>query len=177
MNVDTKLISEVLGERPKKVLPSLIPKYQTAYVKGRFISERGRLISDILEISDNLKIKGFLMRLDTGNAFDSVTRLFLITALKRYVFKEDFIKLIQILIQNQESNVINGGTKTNYFKLERGTGQGDPVSPYLFILALEIVFLFIMKNENMNGLNTFEKTFLYMQMEMILHFFLTTENL
>ena len=59
LNVDIKLISKVLAERLKKVLPSLISKSQTAYVKRKFICEGGRIISDILEISDNLKIKRF----------------------------------------------------------------------------------------------------------------------
>ena len=44
-----------------------------------------------------------------------------------YGFEEDFIKLTQILIQNQESCVINGVTATIYFKLKRGTRQGDPI--------------------------------------------------
>ena len=50
---------------------------------------------------------------------------------------------------------------TTYFKLERGTRQDDPVSAYLFILVLEIAFLFIMQNENISKLNIFENTFLY----------------
>ena len=125
------------------------------------ISEGDRLISDILEISNNLKIKGFLIALDIVKPFDSVNHLLLITALERYGFKEDFIKWIQILMQNQESCVINGGTTTNYFKLERGSRQGDPISAHLFIYVLEIGFLYIMQNENINGLNIFEKTFLY----------------
>ena len=83
MNIDTKLISKELDERLKKVLPSLTSKNQTAYVKGRFISKGGRLFSDILEISDNLKIKGFLMTVDIEKAFDSVNHLFLITALEK----------------------------------------------------------------------------------------------
>ena len=111
----------MLAERLKKVLPSLISKNQTAYVKQRFISEGGGLISVILEISDHLKIKGFLMTLDIEKAFDSVNHLFLITALEKCGFKADFIKRIQILIQNQESCVINGGATTNFFKLQRGT--------------------------------------------------------
>ena len=49
LGANTKLISKVLLERLKKVFPSLISKNQTAHVKGRFISEGGRLISDILE--------------------------------------------------------------------------------------------------------------------------------
>ena len=118
MNIDTTLISTVLAERLKKILPSLISKNQTAYVKGSFISEGGRLISNILEISDNLKIKGFLMTIDIEKAFDSISYLFLITALENHGFKKDFIKLIQILIQNQEPCVINGGITKNYFKIE-----------------------------------------------------------
>ena len=89
-----------------------------------------------------------------------VNDLFLFTALEKYGFKEDFIKWLQILIQNQESCVINGETTTNYFKLEIGTRQGDPISAYLFIIVLEIAFLFNMQNENINDLNIFEKTFL-----------------
>ena len=60
---------KVLDERLKEVLPSLISKNQTAYVKGRFISKGGRLISYILEISDNLKMKLFLMTLDIEKGF------------------------------------------------------------------------------------------------------------
>ena len=68
---------------------------------------------------------------------------------------------MQILKRNQESCVINGGTTTNYFKLKTDTRQGSPISAYLFVLILEIAFLFIMQNENINGLNIFENTFLY----------------
>ena len=74
MNIDTKLIPKVLAERLKKVLSSVISKNQTAYVKGRFI-KGDRLISDILEISDNLKTKGFLITLDIEKTFNLVNHL------------------------------------------------------------------------------------------------------
>ena len=64
-------------------------------------------------------------------------------------------------MQNKESCVNHGETTTIYFKLERGTRQGGPISAYLFILVLETAFLFIMQNENNNGLNIFGNTFLY----------------
>ena len=67
------------------------------------------------------------MTLDIWKAFNLVNHLFLIIALETYGFEEDFIKLTQILIQNQESCVINGGTATIYFKLKRGTRQGDAI--------------------------------------------------
>ena len=77
----------MLTERLKKVLSSLISQNQTAYVKGRFITEGGRLISDFLEISDNLKIKGFLMTLDIEKASNFVNHLFLITTLEKLTLK------------------------------------------------------------------------------------------
>ena len=85
LNIDTKLISKVLAERMKNVLPSLISSDQTAYVKGRFISEGSRLTSDVLEICDKLTI-------DTEKAFDSINHCFLIKVLQKYGFEKDFIK-------------------------------------------------------------------------------------
>ena len=58
------------------------------------------------------------------------------------------------------SCIVNGGTIANYFRLEKGTRQGDPISAYLFILDLEIVFLFTKEGKKINGLNVFDKTFL-----------------
>ena len=84
--------------------------------------------------------------MDIQKAFDSVNHLFLITALKKFGFGETFIKWIQILLRNQESCIINGGTTTKYVKLQKGTSQGDPISAYLFNLVLEIAFIFIKEN-------------------------------
>ena len=75
---------------------------QTAYVKGRFISEGSRLISDLLEISDKLQIKGFLMTVDIKKASDSINHCFLIKVLEKYGFEKHFVKWIKILLQNQE---------------------------------------------------------------------------
>ena len=101
LNIDTKLISKVLVERLKNVLPCLISSDQTAYVKGRFISEGGRLISDVLEICDKLQIKSFLMTVDIEKAFDSINHCFLIKVLEKYGFVKDFIRCVIILLQNQ----------------------------------------------------------------------------
>ena len=64
-------------------------------------------------------------------------------------------------MKNQESCVINGGTTTKYFKLNRGARQGDLISAYLFILAFEILFLLIQKNPHIKGLNIFHHCYLY----------------
>ena len=121
LNVDAKIISKLLAKRLKNVLLPLVSDNQTAYVNGRFISEGGRLISDILEISDMLSLKGLLLTADIQKAFDFANHQFLILVLKKFGFGNTFIKWIQTLLKNQESCVINGGNTTKYFKLERGT--------------------------------------------------------
>ena len=68
---------------------------------------------------------------------------FFMAAPKKYDFGDNFIDWIKILLKNQESCVINGGQTTEYFKLERGAREADPVSVYLFILALGIFFIMI----------------------------------
>ena len=67
-----KLISKVLASRLKSVISSIVNENQVAYVNNRFISESGRLISDVLEITNSLDIEGLLMTVDIEKAFDSI---------------------------------------------------------------------------------------------------------
>ena len=176
LNVDTKLISKVLAESLKNVLPDIISKNQTAYVNNRFISERGRLINDLLEVCDTLNKKGYLVTIDIEKAFDSVNHVFLIAILEKFGFGKTFIEWIKILLMNQESCVINGGKTSQYFKLERGTRQGDPISAYLFIIVLEVIFLNIIQNSHIKGINLFDKEFIYTAHADDTTFFLQNKN-
>ena len=102
LNIDTKLFSKVVPTRLKKILNKLISENQIAYLNNRFISEGGRLISDIVEITDLLHIKGILLTVDIEKAFDSVNHLFLVSAIEKYGFTNDFIRWIKLLLKNQE---------------------------------------------------------------------------
>ena len=81
--------------------------------------------------------------------------------LKKYGFGNNFIDWIKVLQKSKESCIINGGHTAKYFKLERGARQGDPISTYLFILALQIFFIIIKTNKNIYGLKTFDHEYLY----------------
>ena len=78
--------------------------------------------------------------MDVEKASDTLEHKFLISVLEKFGFDQNFISWIEISLKNQESCVINGGTTKKYFKLNRGARQGDPISSYLFILALEFYF-------------------------------------
>ena len=159
LNVDHKIISKALASRFKKVLTNLISPQQTAYVENRFIGESGRLIADI-EITDILNKEGFLVAMDIEKAFDSLDHTFLISVLKKFGFGNNFVNWIETLISKQESCVINGGDTTQYFHLEREARQGDPISAYLFILALEVLSFLVRNNKDIKGLNIFDHLFI-----------------
>ena len=66
-----------------------------------------------------------------------------------------------MFLNDQESCIINGGVATQYFKLEKGARQGDPVSDYLFILSLETLFTIVKNNKDIKSLKILGNTFLY----------------
>ena len=160
LNVDTKIISKSLATRFLPVLPTIISPDQTAYVKGRYIGESIRLISDILESSKILNVPGFMLTVDLQKAFDSIDHLFLLACLEKFGFGSNFIAWITILLNNNESCVSNGGHTTQYFKLNCGARQGDPIAAYLFIIALEIFFIMIRSNTSIKPLRILDFSYL-----------------
>ena len=152
INVDTKIASKCLASRVKKVLSSLIHSDKTAYVKDRYIGESVRLISDILEHTDSNEIEANLFSVDFEKALDSIDHSFLFAVLESFEFGPNFIQWVRTLFYNAKSCVINNGRSTGYFRLERGTRQGDPLSAYLFILALEVLLIQIRENNDIKGI-------------------------
>ena len=115
-------------------------------------------------MTDPLKIKGLQLTVDIEKAFDSVDHQFLINVLKTFGFEKNLVRWTKILLKNQESCIINRGITTKQFKLERGTCQRDPISAYLFILVLEVVFAVIKSNQNFDNLRIFEHDFFMLHM-------------
>ena len=76
LNVDYKITSKVFSARLKKVLLLLISSQQTVYVANRCKGESGRLISDLLDVTEKFKTKGYLVTIDIEKAFDSVDLAF-----------------------------------------------------------------------------------------------------
>ena len=112
-------------------------------------------------MSEILNKEDFLVAIDIEKAFDSVNHHFLIAILEKISFGTEFIEWIKVLLNSQESCVINGGKTSKYSKLGRGTRQGDPISAYLFIIVLEAIFRIIKETSNIEGFETFQKKFIF----------------
>ena len=119
--------------------------------------ESGRFIADI----ETCDLKQLDVAIDFEKAFDSLNYNFLIVALEHYGFGNDFIEWVKILLKNQEPCVIHRCHTEKYFRLERGTRQRHPISAYHIILALQIPFIFIKFDKNIDGINIFNHEYLY----------------
>ena len=150
LNVDYKILSKVLAKRMKEVLCEIIHYDQVGYIKNRNIGEAVRLINDMLFHSLN-QTTGFLVTAEFEKAFYSVANDFLFKVLKLFGFGNSFCSWIKILYTNISSCVMNGGLSTGYFDIKRGVRQGDPLSPYLFLLAIETLAQAIRKDAIING--------------------------
>ena len=87
--------------------------------------------------------------------FDSVSHAFLISVLRKFGFSANFCQWIRVLLCNQESCVMNNGHSSGYFKIDSGSRQGDPVSAFLFVLVLEILFIHVESNHKIENIRIF----------------------
>ena len=86
-----------------------------------------------------------MLFIDFQKGFDSVEWEFLIESLKKFNFGRDFLQWVKNGIQNC---AINNGVSSNFFTLDRGVRQGDQLSPYLFIIAVETLAIAIRQKES-----------------------------
>ena len=152
LNVDYKILSKTISKRLVNILPDLIHCDQAGYVKGRYIGQNIRTIIDLLNYTKTENKPGILISVDFEKAFDSLSWDFMNSVLLKYNFGQNFIKWVNIFYTNVTSCMINNGHTSPYFNIARGVRQGDPLSPYIFILCVEILACKIRQSENIKGI-------------------------
>lgn len=130
---------------------------------GRYIGENIRIIYDLFNYTETENIPGLLLLVDFEKAFDSVSWKFMDKVLDFFNFGPSFKKWVEVLYKNIKACILVNGHISEWFSVQRGCRQGDPISPYLFLLCVEILAIQIRTNNNIKGIKVGGKEFVISQ--------------
>jgi len=139
-NVSYKVISKVLSFRLKKLLPGLISETQSAFVAGRLITDNILIAQEnfhALWTNPACRKKYIAIKTDMSKAYDRVEWSFLQALMLKMGFAQKWVDLITFCISSVSYKILLNGSPRGYIKPSRGIRQGDPISPFLFILCTD----------------------------------------
>jgi hypothetical protein len=150
-NVILKIITKTIANRIKNILPDVISPHQSAFLPGRLKTDNTLLAFEIFHhIKNNKnKKKGLVgIKLDMAKAYDRLEWIFINNTLLSMGFPGNLVKTIMNCVTTVSFSILINGQPSPYFKLHRGIRQGDPLSPYLFILCADVFSGLITKAQN-----------------------------
>lgn len=138
LTTDYKILTKILANRLKKVLPILVHSDQTACVPGRTINDNVSLICDMTQYANESNTPLALISIDQLKAFDRVSHEFLFKFLQKFGFGPVFQQWIKTIYNTASSSVNVKGWFTAFIHLKRGLRQSCALSMPLYILTAEI---------------------------------------
>ncbi|GJW84354.1 RNA-directed DNA polymerase, eukaryota, reverse transcriptase zinc-binding domain protein [Tanacetum coccineum] len=126
---------------------SLVGENQSAFIEGRQITDNILLSQELFKrYNRKQKTKKVSFKIDLEKAYDTISWDFLKEILEMFGFHKTMVNWIMTCITSTKFSINMNGERVGYFKGGRGLRQGDPISPYIFTLVMEVLNLLIQKN-------------------------------
>jgi mannosylglycoprotein endo-beta-mannosidase len=134
-----KLVAKILALWLAPRMQELVDSNQTAFIMGRCIQDNFVLVQQLAKSLHHRRVPSLLLKLDIARAFDSVAWPFLLSILRQRGFGPRWIRWIAMLLQSASTAVLVNGEEGSAFRHGRGLQQGDPLSPLLFVIVMDVL--------------------------------------
>ena len=132
-----KIIAKVLALRLAPHMSFIVSPTQSAFIKRRSIHDNYMAVRNAIRRYHNSKLPTIFLKLDIAKAFDSVRWEYLLTLLNKLGFPSRWQDWIAALLFTSSTRFLLNGIPNAPIKHGRGLRQGDPLSPLLFVIAMD----------------------------------------